>query len=562
MKKLLVLLLGVAVVSMVAGQSIAAEIEPALAEKLDTVYRTDEVIKVVLIMKDKLPGLNMRSPGSRDTVIRYLQRQSESSQRNVLDFINISTSHRGEKSNVRVRSFWLANFVVVEGPLSLVRNLTANEDIEKIVLEKSFQVIEPVPSGKKSIELPYGHPLMGVDEVWKQFALDGTGVKVGIIDTGINMSLGYAQEHLVAGKGFSNGQMTNNFADGQGHGTHVAGTICGGLVDDTLYKLMWGAWPVVVGPWRGKIGVAPGIELYVGKVLGDNGSGTFEDIIAGIEWMIDPDGNPETDDGVDIINASLGASESVPELREPLVNAQATGVFLCFAAGNSGQICGSPADFPEIFAIGAVDSADRKASFSSIGPVQFDGQEHIKPNVMAPGVEVISYYKDRLMGLNGTSMACPNAVGVMSLLLQADPTMNVDEMKSLLVETAVDGGAAGPDNQYGYGRIDALAAARKAMANREAGLVLGRRLALLAELELDRLWAEKNRDTNKAFRLLKHQARLRDIIVSFIAANSLDNDTVSAAIGQVVTPDTRRLFDLLKLSLKEARLKGRLGADN
>ncbi len=544
------------------GQGFAVEIEEALVEKLNAVQRTDETVKVVLIMKDKLPALNMRTPGSRDNVIRHLRSQSDRSQRDVLDFINLSSSKWGPESNVRVRPFWLANYVVVEGPLSLVSKLTSNESIEKIVLEKSLRAIDPVPSKSKDIELPYGHPLMGVDKVWKKYALDGSGVKVGIIDTGLNMALGYAQEHLVIGKAFSNGQMTDNFNDGLGHGTHVAGTICGGLVDDTLFKLLFGMWPVEVGPWRGKIGVAPGIDLYIAKVLGDNGSGTFEDVVAGIEWLIDPDGDPATDDGVDLINGSLGASESIPELRQPLINAQATGTFLCFAAGNSGQICGSPADFPEIFAVGAVDSADKKASFSSIGPVQFDGQSHIKPAVMAPGVAVISYYKDRLMGLDGTSMACPNTAGVISLLLQADPSMSVDEIKNLLMETAVDGGVPGPDNKYGFGRVDAFAAAKKAMRNKEAGLILGRRLALLAKMEFDRLRAEKNRDTDKVFRLLKHQARLRDLIAEFIVANFIDSDKLDAAIGQVTTPDTERLFELLKLSLSETILKEKLGADN
>ncbi len=547
-------------VTVCAGAADAAEIGKDLAAKLEGIHRVDETVRVVLLLKDKLPGLNMRSPGTRENVIRHLQLQSQRSQRDVINFINILSPRGGSDSGVRVRSFWLSNCLVMEAPLSLVRTLTEYDDVERIVLEKTFTAIDPVPADSKDLELPYGLPLMGVDKVWTQYALDGTGVKVGVTDTGINMALGYAQEHLVEGKGFSNGQMTQNFNDGQGHGTHVAGTICGGLVDDTLWKMMWGMWPTQVGPWKGKIGVAPGIDLYVAKVLSDSGSGTFEDIVAGIQWLIDPDGDPETDDGVDLINSSLGASESVPELREPLVNAQATGVFLCFAAGNSGQVCGSPADFPEIFAVGAINSSAARAGFSSIGPVVFDDKEWIKPDIMAPGVEVISYMKDRLFALDGTSMACPNTAGVISLLLQADPSLTVEQIKAVLIETAIDGGTEGPDNYYGYGRVDALAAVKKVIGDKEAGLILSQRLVLLANLEFDRLWAEKNRDSAKAFRALKHQARLRELIAGFIAARDIDEETLDRTIAEVSTPDTQRLFELLKINVREKAIREKLGS--
>ncbi|MDP7422235.1 MAG: hypothetical protein QGH40_10150, partial [bacterium] len=131
-------ILCVVMLTVLIGQGFAVEIEEALVEKLNAVQRTDETVKVVLIMKDKLPALNMRTPGSRDNVIRHLRSQSDRSQRDVLDFINLSSSKWGPESNVRVRPFWLANYVVVEGPLSLVSKLTSNESIEKIVLEKSL----------------------------------------------------------------------------------------------------------------------------------------------------------------------------------------------------------------------------------------------------------------------------------------------------------------------------------------------------------------------------------------------------------------------------------------
>jgi len=134
---------------------------------------------------------------------------------------------------------------------------------------------------------------------------------------------------------------------------------------------------------------------------------------------------------------------------------------LVFAAGNSGKKVGSPADFPEIFAIGAVNNNDGKASFSSIGPASWDGVDYIKPEVMAPGVSVISYYGEKLAGIDGTSMASPNATGVIALLLEADPSLSIAKIKSVLKETALDLGTAGPDNQYGHGRIDAYAALAK-----------------------------------------------------------------------------------------------------
>lgn len=385
-----------------------------------------------------------------------------------------------------IRHFWIDNMATLNCPAGLVPKMALVEGVERVYLRKQLHLIDPVagnahrddPAPSNS-EVVYGLERMNVTKVWKEFGLTGKGIKVGVVDSGLNKELGFTDGKLVEAKNFVGGIISDDITDNLGHGTHVSGTIIGGEVSGDLWEMMWGMFPSKVGTFNGRIGVAPGAKLYFAKVM--ESSGNFEDILAGLQWLADPDGNPFTNDGMDVINASLGASVSVPELREPLKNIQALGTFLCFAAGNSGKKVGSPADFPEIFAVGATDSNDSKASFSSIGPSEFDGKEWLKPQVCAPGVGIISYYKDKLFKMDGTSMAAPNTTGVIALLCQAVPGISHQMIRDTLMQTARDLGAVGPDNQTGWGRVDAYEAVRQLLQDKTPRMILKDRLSDLAD---------------------------------------------------------------------------------
>ncbi|MFC2058977.1 S8 family serine peptidase [Chloroflexota bacterium] len=283
------------------------------------------------------------------------------------------------------------------------------------------------------IALNQSVPLIGAPDVW---ALDdpqvkGQGIEVAIIDTGIDYM------HPDLGGGFGPGfkviggyDFFNNDADpmdDHGHGTHVAGIVA--------------ADGVVTG-------VAPEAKLWAYKVLDEHGSGSWSTVIAAIERAADPDGDPQTDDAVDVINMSLGGPGNPNDPVSQAVNAaNDQGIIVVVAAGNDGpyyQSLDSPGMADKAITVGATDKSDVIASFSSRGPVP--GSWAIKPDIVAPGVSIYSTVATTGTYGNptgyrewgGTSMASPHIAGAAALLKQLYPTWAPEDIKANLMNTALD----------------------------------------------------------------------------------------------------------------------------
>jgi subtilisin family serine protease len=286
--------------------------------------------------------------------------------------------------------------------------------------------------------LEYGVHNVAAETVWGGFegatniipGQGGAGIKVAVIDTGIDCG----HEDLAGGCVYGANFVTSGAVpfDDYGHGTHVAGII--GARDNGL----------------GTIGVAPEATLYAVKVLNSSGSGSFSAVALGIDWAVR--------NGMHVINMSLGGTTASQALADAVAAAEAAGVLVVSAAGNSGccNKVGYPAKYAGSMAVAAVDSQDVLASFSSTGP---------EVDVSAPGVSVRSSVPTGTCKycdpsgyklLSGTSMATPHVAGVGALLMSRGRT--AAETWSLMVGTAVDLGAIGRDDEYGYGRVDALAA--------------------------------------------------------------------------------------------------------
>ncbi len=237
--------------------------------------------------------------------------------------------------------------------------------------------------------MDWGLKLLGVPNAWK--ITRGSGVRVAVLDTGADQThvergdLQGAVENLADFTGSRFG-----WIDFQGHGTHTAGTI--GARQNNL----------------GVIGVAPQCSLLIGKVLGDDGSGTSASVAAGIDWAVSQK--------ADLISMSLGSPEPSPDIHAAILRAVKAGVFVVCAAGNEqdGQAAsvdtvGYPARWPETVAVGAVDADGHVASFSSRGP---------EVDICAPGVDVLStYLNGGYAKLSGTSMATPFVAGVVALAI-------------------------------------------------------------------------------------------------------------------------------------------------
>jgi uncharacterized protein (DUF58 family) len=210
------------------------------------------------------------------------------------------------------------------------------------------------------------------------------------------------------------------------------------------------------------VGVAPDATWIAVKIFNDHGTATSTGIHQGFQWLLDPDGNPATADAPDVVNDSwtMSASGCLLDFQPDLASLRAAGILPVFAAGNYGPLSGSsrsPANNPEAFAVGATDDADVLYPYSSLGPSPC-GQP-VYPQLVAPGVGI---HTTDLYGLyadpTGTSVAAPHVAGALALLLQAFPGMSADRQAGALESSAIDLGAAGADNSYGNGRLDALAA--------------------------------------------------------------------------------------------------------
>ena len=254
-------------------------------------------------------------------------------------------------------------------------------------------------------------------------ASGGEGVVVAVIDSGIDYN------HPALGGGLGPGRkviggydFVNNDEDPMDdyrHGTHVAGIIAaaGGEV----------------------AGVAPNVKLLAYKVLDHTGRGSMSDVIAAIERALDPNGDGDLADRAGVINLSLGAVGHPDDPTSRAVdNAVAAGVVVCVAAGNSGTFhsIGSPAGAASAITVGASNGENGVADFSSRGPATGNGA--IKPDILAPGVEIRSTLPGGRYGLlSGTSMATPYVAGLAALLRGGHPDWTPARIKAALVSTAL-----------------------------------------------------------------------------------------------------------------------------
>ena len=263
-------------------------------------------------------------------------------------------------------------------------------------------------------------PLIGAPIVW-QAGITGKGIKIGIVDTGIDPDHPDFAGRIAQMKDFT-GQGPN---DNHGHGTHVAGIIGGtGTASNGKYR-----------------GVAPDCMYYTAKVLRGDGSGNTSDVMAGVEWAVQQ--------GVQVINLSLGsdgACDGTDALSVTCDAAIGKGLAVCVAAGNAGpgaSTVGSPGCAKTVITIGATTKTDQVASFSSRGPTS---DNRVKPDLCFPGGSIIScrakgtsmgtVINDSYTQASGTSMATPHAAGACALLLQAKPGLAPQQIKDILMNTA------------------------------------------------------------------------------------------------------------------------------
>lgn len=299
--------------------------------------------------------------------------------------------------------------------------------------------------------LPWGIDRVNSERIWGgadtavhtlEGLSGGEGISVAVIDTGIDYTHPDLAPAYAGGHDFVNGDTSP--LDDNGHGTHVAGTIA--AIDNSV----------------GVIGAAPLVRIYALKVLGQSGVGSLDAVVSALNWAIDPNGDGNTSDHIQVISMSLGSSTGAYSLQLAVDRAYSAGALLVAAAGNhppGPNSIGYPAAYPSVIAVTAVNSDNVVASFSNYGP---------EAELAAPGVQILSttptysnfYLRSYGVSTNydylsGTSMATPHVSGVAALLMSAYPALTNYQVRALLDNSAIDLGAAGRDYYYGYGLVDA-----------------------------------------------------------------------------------------------------------
>lgn len=381
-----------------------------IEQKSKTILKIALCSCIVLII---LNGTTLAA--DRDVIVGYKKTVGASEKKLITDNGGIV------KKNLNV-----INAVSARIPENNIKNLKNNSNIKYIVNDTVFKASDEYSSS-------WGVQYIGSRAVHDQ-NINGTGVKIAILDTGIDYNHPDLNTNYKGGYDFvfndadpmddSTGIAVNS------HGTHAAGIIA--------------AQNNGIGP----VGVAPKADIYAVKVLDGAGFGMASFIISGLEWaMIN---------GADIISMSIESTENNPALLEAINAANNSGILLVAAGGNDRTGTGTvkyPAAYDAVIAVTAIDQNGQKASFSPIDP---------KIEISAPGVNVLSTIIGGGYGTrSGTSMAAPHVTGAAALIFSSNfPDVNGDgkrdhvDVREIIRNSAFDVGDPGQDNIYGYGLLD------------------------------------------------------------------------------------------------------------
>jgi len=488
----------------------SAHVDPALRSLLDT--DAGSALRIVLLHGDPSPHTVSTQRGGPGPVSASALRRRAAAARRGAEPLLAELARSG--SLRPVHQHWIVPATVVEAtPGAIERLMREATGIRAFLLDEGQQILRfdgltagagaadggtaeaSAPNGASETSLapitmnyPWGISAIGAPDVWANFDIDGSGVLIAHIDTGVDYHHPDLAGHIWHNPGEIPGNRiddddnglvddvlgydfaldTGDPLDDVGHGTHTAGSIVGDGTGGTA------------------TGVAPGATLMPLKVL-SNGFGYESDCWAALEYALDM--------GADLVTMSLGwmacYHDPTREIWRAAVDAiTSAGVPVIVAAGNEGDdyqmpwYCPppynlrTPADVPSALSIGACDLAEKIGSFSAVGPCTWEGVSGYddyplppglpKPDLAAPGVGIISTtlgggYSDP--DWNGTSMACPHVAGTVALMLSAAPQLTPEELRRILIASALDIEDPGFDVLSGAGLIDAFGAVQLAIGS-------------------------------------------------------------------------------------------------
>lgn len=450
---------------MIVAEALPAGLPSAPPPTVQLDGNSDGLVDVIILMEraaDFSTQARMADVEERrGAIIAQLKAVAEESQTSVLTEL-----HELEKTGrVRhVRSFWIINGVAAAIEPALIPELAALPGVANVVLDARHEAFgDPVnftanapdanlyefagwsapPSTGPGQAAHWSIDAIGAPAVWNLLGIDGQGITVAIVDTGVDWQHPALRHNYRGGRGesavhdghwYSTVYPTQTVpVDYHGHGTHVAGTAVG----------------------HKGIGVAPGADWIAVAIADEHGRIRDSDVHAAFEWLLAPGGDPAL--APDVVNNSWGASGNYTAFLDDVRVLEAAGIVAVFAAGNNGPAAGSinaPASYPGAISVAAEDATGAVAWFSSRGPSPLTTEP--KPLLSAPGAQILSAYPDNRYALmNGTSMATPHVTGIVAMMLSAEPRLTPNDVQSRLVAAA---GHPVHDPDRGWGVVDAYAA--------------------------------------------------------------------------------------------------------
>lgn len=448
MKKIVLSLVSALIVS--SQVAAVTYVDPALNGFLNT--RSVQTTRVVVLLKYPT---NIPAPRRYDgpSVKTYLQKMYQAAAK------NLAATVQASPSDMKVTNqFWINNSIAMDVTPTGLRLLTQNPTVEKIYANRKVIYSQPVAMSRgarreNAADFTYGLKDIGIEKLnTERPDIQGQGVVVGLIDTGIDGKHPALKGKIALFYDAVANKVTEP-VDRQSHGTHTTGTILGGDREGI------------------KIGVAP-----KAKMIGSAALDGYDMMLKSMQFMLDPDGNPATSDSPRLISNSWNA-EGAPDIElfyRAITAWEAAGILPVFSAGNAGpgaQTITKPHEHPSVLAVGATGADFKIANFSSRGPAMFQGKAIQKPDFTAPGVKVYSTVPGgKFEEMSGTSMACPHAAGIATLLYQVNPKFTPQNVREIMMKTLKFVDANGNPAQqpvwnaaYGFGRLDAYAAIKAAL---------------------------------------------------------------------------------------------------
>jgi subtilisin family serine protease len=334
-----------------------------------------------------------------------------------------------------IQPLWIDDSVAVHARPSLVARLARRADVRAIEPDRPLR-IEPATLSARAAAVPSATvTATGAPTLWAQ-GQTGRGVVVAVLDTGLAPS--FPQIATARGAWFDpyDEHKLPFDEDARGHGTEVAEVVAG---------------------------MAPDVRVMAARVFSDGGRSTTSAVHRVFEWVLDPDGDPRTDDAPSVVNGSWddgqpGRCET--EFDSDVAALRAAGIVPVFAAGNAGPAAAtgaSPASAPSAVAVGSVSGADIVSSFSGRGPSPCGNA--VFPTLAAYGEGIVLDGPGGSATVSGTSFAAPQVTGAVALLAGMFPGATPDAIIDALVRGARDVGAPGADSDTGAGILDVVRAA-------------------------------------------------------------------------------------------------------